>query len=309
VSDDGRRIVTGSTAPVLHAAIEAGGTKFRVAVGHGTDIEDDTTIPTTTPDETIGATLDFLATHRGRLAACGIAAFGPLHLDPASDDYGTVGRTPKPGWTGADLLGRIRDGLGVPTEIDIDVGGAALGEWTWGAARGLDTFVYVTVGTGIGGGVFVDGTVHHGLGHPETGHVVVAQEPDDDYPGHCPYHGICLEGMAAGPAIADRWGAPGGDLVDRDEVWDLEARYLAQGMRTYTYMLAPRRILLGGGVMQTPGLLDRVRAHLGTTLAGYVTSEALDGDLGDYLVAPELGQDAGLYGAFALAQRAAHPAD
>lgn len=297
-----------SERPRLHAAIEAGGTKFRVAVGVGLQIEADTTVPTTTPEETIGATMEFLGGFADRIVAGGIAAFGPLDLDPASPSYGSITVTPKPGWKDTDLLGRIRSALGVPTAIDIDVGGAALGEWTWGAARGLDSFLYVTVGTGIGGGVFIDGATHHGLGHPETGHIVVAREPDDDFPGTCPYHGACLEGMASGPAVAHRWGASGRDLAGRDDVLDLEARYLAQAMRTFTYTLAPQRILLGGGVLQMPGLLARVRAHLRHDLGGYVTSPSLDGDLTGYLVAPELGQDAGLYGAFALAA-AADPAN
>ena len=285
------------------AAIEAGGTKFRVAVARGRDIVADTTIPTTTPEETISATIEFIR-GAGPVRSAGIASFGPLDLDPSSSTYGSITATPKPYWSGTPLLARIRDALGVPTKIDIDVGGAALGEWRWGAAAGLSDFVYLTVGTGIGGAVVIDDKVHHGLGHPEMGHIALERVEGDDYAGGCPFHGSCLEGMAAGPAIKARWGSPAAELASRPEVWELEAIYLAEALRTYTYTLAPQRIIVGGGVMQQPGLLELVRKKLAEQLGGYVTSETLRGDLGEYVVAPAFGQDAGLVGAIALAMDA-----
>ena len=287
-----------------YAALEAGGTKFRVAIARGRDIVTDTTIPTTTPDETLGAAIDFVRTW-GDVDAVGIACFGPLDLDRSSPTHGSITATPKPHWSNTPVLARIEEQLGVPTAIDIDVGGAALGEWRWGAAQGLDHFIYITVGTGFGAGVFIDGKVHHGMGHPEMGHITLERVPGDEYPGHCPFHGACLEGMAAGPAIANRWGSPGAELTDRAEVWELEATYLAQALRTFTYVVAPQRILLGGGVMQTEGLLELVRAKTIQQLAGYMTDDSLRSLLEEYVVAPAFGQDAGLIGAIALAMEAA----
>ena len=285
------------------AAVEAGGTKFRVAVAAGQRLLADTTIPTTTPAETIGASIEFIQHSGYSIEALGIACFGPVDLEVGSAAFGSITATPKPEWSNTDVKGRFEEALGLSVGFDIDVGGAALGEWRWGAARGYDCFVYLTVGTGIGGGLFINGRVHHGLGHPEMGHIVVTREPGDVFPGQCPFHGDCLEGMACGPAISARWNARLRDLGDRDEIWDLEARYLAQGLRTFTYVLAPQRILLGGGVMQHEGLLDRVREYLAAGLSGYRTSRHLKGSLVEYVVAPELGQDAGLYGAIALAHQ------
>ncbi|MDR9450069.1 MAG: ROK family protein [Acidimicrobiia bacterium] len=282
-------------------AIEAGGTKWRVAIGRSPDLIADSTIPTADPNETIGACIEFIRDTGLPVAGVGIAAFGPLDLDPSSDTYGFITDTPKPGWSHANIKSRIESALGLPAVIDLDVGGAALGEGWWGAGRDLDVFVYVTVGTGLGGAVLRHGRTFHHRGHPEMGHVSVEREHGDTYPGSCPFHRTCLEGMAAGPAIRLRWGRPGSELSARPEVWDLEARYLAQGMRTYTYTIVPQRIILGGGVMQQPGLLGLVRKYLQERLAGYGPAPA---DLNDYLVAPKLGQDAGVIGAIALARDA-----
>lgn len=287
-----------------YAAVEAGGTKFRVAIARSRDIVTDTTIPTTTPEATLGATIDFIR-EWGTVDAVGIACFGPLDLDTSSPTYGSITATPKPDWSNTPVLEKIRQELGVPTAIDIDVGGAALGEWRWGAAQGLEHFIYVTVGTGLGAALFVDGSVHHGMGHPEMGHISLERIPGDEYRGHCPFHGACLEGMVAGPAIEDRWGAPGSELIDRAEVWELEAAYLARAIRTFTYVVAPQKVLLGGGVMQTEGLLELVRVKTIQQLAGYVTDGSLRSSLEDYVVAPALGQDAGLIGAIALAMEVA----
>ena len=294
----------GNMKDAYYAAIEAGGTKVRVAVSRGRDLVADTTIPTTTPEATLGAAIDFVHDW-GEVSAAGISCFGPLDLDPSSATYGSITVTPKPYWSNTPVLATIQDRLGVPAAIDVDVGGAALGEWRWGAAQGLEHFIYITVGTGFGAGVFIDGKVHHGMGHPEMGHIALERVAGDDYPGHCPFHGACLEGMAAGPAIGDRWGAPGSELADRADVWDLEATYLAQALRTFTYVVAPQRILLGGGVMQQAGLIGLVRDKLAEQLNGYVTTDALGGSLEEYVVAPAFGQDAGLFGAIALAMLAA----
>ena len=287
-----------------YAAIEAGGTKFRVAIARGREVVADTTIPTTTPDETLGATIDFIR-EWGAVTSVGIACFGPLDLDKSSPTFGSITITPKPHWSGTPVLRRVSAELGAPVGIDVDVAGAALGEWRWGIARGLSDFVYITVGTGFGAGVFIDGKVHHGLGHPEIGHIVLERSADDDYAGHCPFHAACLEGMAAGPAIEERWGAAGRTLSDRREVWELEATYLAQALRTLSYTVAPQRIILGGGVMQQNGLLELVRSKLIEQMNGYATSELLRGSLDEYVVSPVFGQDAGLVGAIALAMKAA----
>jgi fructokinase len=283
-----------------YAAIEAGGTKWRVAVGRSPDLVAETTVPTTDPDTTISACVDFVRSSGYAIAGVGIASFGPVDLVPTSKTFGFITATPKPGWSNTDVKGRIETALGVPSVIDVDVGGAALGEWMWGAGRGLASLVYVTVGTGFGAAHLQYGRTFHENGHPEMGHITVEREAGDTFTGSCPFHGACLEGMAAGPALQARWGRPGPELGERPEVWDLEARYLAQAMRTFAYMLAPRVIILGGGVMQQPGLLQMVGDRLGERLAGYGNAP---GNLAEFIVAPELGQDAGLIGAIALARR------
>lgn len=228
----------------------------------------------------------------------GIASFGPLDLNPTSHTYGFIKTTPKPGWSNTDVKGRIERELGIPAAIEIDVGGAALGEAWWGAGRGLDSFVYVTVGTGIGAALLRSGQTSHEHGHPEMGHISVERETEDAFAGVCPFHRSCLEGMAAGPAIRARWGVPSTELNDRAEVWDLEARYLAQGLATYAYTLVPQRIIVGGGIMQQPGLLELVRKRLAERINGYGPAPP---DVESFVVPPELGQDAGLIGAIALA--------
>ena len=283
-----------------YAAIEAGGTKWRVAVGRSPDLVAETTVPTTDPDTTISACVDFVRSSGYAVAGVGIASFGPVDLVPTSKTFGFITATPKPGWSNTDVKGRIEAALGVPSVVDVDVGGAALGEWMWGAGRGLDSLVYVTVGTGLGGAHLQHGRTFHENGHPEMGHITVEREAGDTFKGSCPFHGACLEGMAAGPALQARWGRPGPELGDRPEVWDLEARYLAQAMRAFAYMLAPQQIILGGGVMQQPGLLRMVGDRLGERLAGYGNAPE---NLHEIIVAPGLGQDAGLIGAIALARR------
>jgi fructokinase len=237
------------------------------------------------------------------LEALGIGAFGPLDVRRDSPTWGTITTTPKPGWRDTDLVGPPAAALGVPVVIDTDVNVAALGEWRHGGARGLDTFCYLTVGTGIGGGVFANRRVVHGLMHPEVGHMTVPHDRGrDPFPGCCPYHGDCLEGLASGTALRERWGAPGEELSD-PAVWELEAEYLALGLMNVVMVVSAERIVLGGGVGRTPGLLPLVRARLRDLLAGYVDHPALE-EIDDYLVPPALGPRAGVIGAIELGRAA-----
>ncbi len=294
--------------PGRWGAIEAGGTKTICLVGSDPDhIVAQTRIPTGEPTGTLAQVLAFFeqeVASGGPLAAIGIASFGPLELRRSHPRYGFITTSPKPGWSDVDLVGPIRSALGVPVGFDTDVNAAALGEGRWGAARGLDTFVYLTVGTGIGAGAVVAGRVSHGLGHPEMGHLSVPRHPGDDFAGVCPFHGDCLEGMASGPAVAARWGCPaerleGGHLRAASQ---LEAAYLAAGLRNIVYALAPQRIVIGGGVAGLPELFPLLRAHLSAGLARYpgLPEHAAD----DFVAAATLGSLAGALGAFVLADRA-----
>jgi fructokinase len=296
-------------APLL-AGVEAGGTKFACAVGTGPDdLRAEARIPTTTPAETLARVAAFLrdaAREHGPVAALGVACFGPADVDPDSPAWGRITSTPKAGWRDTDVLGPLRAALpGLPAAFDTDVNGAALGEGRWGAAVGLRDFVYVTVGTGIGGGAVVDGRPVHGLLHPEMGHVPVARDPArDPFRGGCPFHGDCLEGLASGPAMEARWGRPPRELHGHPEAWALEADYLAAGLASVVMVLSPRRVILGGGVMEATGLLDLVRPRLAARLNGYLRHPALRGDLRDFLVAPALGARSGVLGAMAMAEGA-----
>jgi len=292
-------------SPLL-GGIEAGGTKFVCAMGTaGEDIRAETQIPTTTPDETLGRAIAFfqeaVATH-GTLAAMGIASFGPVARDPAAPDWGHITATPKPGWSETDIAGAVGRALDLPVAFETDVGGAALGEGLLGAARGLSDFVYVTVGTGIGGGAVAGGRLVHGLVHPEIGHLPVRRRLDgDDWPGICPYHGDCLEGLASGPAIKARWSRPAGELPGDHAAWDYEAAYLAEICVALTVILSPERIVLGGGVMQQRHLLPRIRERTRALIGDYIAHERLKGDLESYIVPPGLGPRSGIAGALAMA--------
>lgn len=288
-----------SAAP-LFGLIEAGGTKFIVGVARGHDILATTRIPTTTPAETMGATIAFLqaqvAVH-GPLASIGVASFGPLVLDPTRPDWGHVGKTPKPGWSGADIAPLLGRSFGCPVGIDTDVNGAALAEYLWGAGQGQTSVIYITIGTGLGGGAVIDGKILHGVGHPEMGHFRPARHPDDmDFKGVCAFHGDCLEGLACGPAVIARWGKSLSELGPDHPSHDIIAHYLAQVVVTLQAIFEPGRIILGGGVMGTPGLIARVRAAAMAQGAGYFVSNA-----GEIVVRPGLGDEAGLRGALALA--------
>jgi fructokinase len=292
----------------LWGGIEAGGTKTVCAVGTGPDdLRAEVRFPTTTPGETIQRAVHFFREQAQEqpLVAIGIASFGPLDLDPQSPRFGCITSTPKPGWAYTDLAGSVRRGLDAPVGLDTDVNAAALGEYQWGAARGLDDFVYLTVGTGIGGGAMVNGRLVHGLSHPEMGHIRIPHERDrDPFDGACPYHGDCLEGLAAGPALEARWGKPGATLAEDHPAWPLEAEYLALGLVNLICTLLPQRFIMGGGIMQQPRLLPLVRRRVQQLLHGYLQAPQILDQIDEYIVPPGLGNRAGVLGAIALAQRA-----
>jgi fructokinase len=278
----------------VYGGIETGGTTWKCAIGTGPDdLRAETTFPTTAPEETLDRAVAFFRSGEP-IAALGIGSFGPVDLRPGSPSWGFVTTTPKPGWADTDVAPELGRRLGVPVAFDTDVNAAALGEHRWGAARGLDTFVYLTIGTGIGGGLMAGGQLVHGFTHPEFGHLLVPHDPTDPFPGFCPYHGDCWEGLAAGPAIEARWGKPAEELLDTREVWELEARYVALGLVSVIAILSPQRIVIGGGVGAAPPLLRLVRRRVDELLNGYVRAPEL--------VRPALGARSGVLGAIALAQ-------
>ena len=290
----------------MFGAIEAGGTKFVCAVGTEPDNLVVTQLPTTSPEDTTSRAVAFLREHSGgRLQAVGVGSFGPVDLCPSSPTFGYVTSTPKAGWQNYDFAGAVRRSLGVPVGFDTDVDAAALGEARWGAAQSVSDFLYLTVGTGIGGGVIVNGQILHGLVHPEVGHIRIPHDWNrDPYEGCCPFHGDCLEGLAAGPAMEKRWGKPARDLPAEHPAWALEAHYLALGLANWVCTLSPKRMVVGGGVMQQHWLFPLVRAELLRILNGYVRSKDLIENVEQYVVPPKLGNRSGIAGALVLAQQA-----
>ncbi|MFB4212101.1 ROK family protein [Shouchella sp. JSM 1781072] len=283
---------------VRYGGLEAGGTKMICVVTDEAGVWlDRLTIPTLTPEETVPPIVAFFK--KNGITSLGIGSFGPLDLKEGSDTYGSLASTPKKGWKGYPLLDAFNE-LNVPIEITTDVNGAALAEATKGAAKGLDSCMYITVGTGIGAGAVVNGNVLEGLSHPEMGHVPVKPHKDDSFQGHCPYHGTCAEGMAAGPAIEARWGKAGIELAGDDKVWQLEAYYLAQAIAAYTYVLSPKKVIIGGGVMKQKQLYALIREELVQQLNGYMDI----GNPDDYVVPPGLHEHAGIEGALLLARQA-----
>ena len=294
----------------LFGGIEAGGTKFVCAVGTGPDnLRAEVRIPTTTPEETLPKVIDFFARQQdkeGRLAAIGIGAFGPVDVRQKSDTFGWFLDTPKPGWQQIDFAGMVKRKLNVPVGFDTDVNVAALGENKWGNAQGLDTFIYLTVGTGIGGGGMVSGRPIRGLLHPEMGHIFIPHDRSaDPFPGTCPFHQDCLEGLASGFAMEKRWGQKGIELPIDHPAWALEANYLATGLANFTLILSPERIILGGGVMEQKQLLGMVRSQVQAKLNDYLAVPKITSEIEDYIVPPGLGNRSGIMGAFALAQQTA----
>jgi len=297
------------TERARYGGIEAGGTKFLCLIGSGPDdVVASRRIEVGAPAETIGAAIAFLreALDAGvPLGAIGIGSFGPVELRPGHPHYGSITATPKPTWAGTDIVGPVSAAFGLPVGFDTDVNAAALGEGRWGAARGLRSFVYLTVGTGIGGGAVVDGGVLHGLGHPEMGHVAVPRRPGDDFVGNCPFHGNCLEGMASGSAIAARYGRRAETLAGPEaaEVAALAGFYLAAGIRSIVYALAPERVVIGGGLGSMPGVVEDARRELKAQLAGY-PGVPEHGEPA-FLARAELGDMAGPLGTLLLAEAAA----
>ena len=289
----------------LFGGIEAGGTKFVCAVGSGPgQLASETRIATTTPDETLEQVVQFFrpAVTAGTIRHIGVGSFGPLDLDPASSTFGFITATPKPGWSNIDLVGRLQRELKIPVALDTDVNAAALGEFTWGASKGVDPTLYLTIGTGIGGGLVKDGKPFHGMLHPEMGHVPLPHDLQrDSFPGACPFHGDCFEGLASGPAIARRLGRPAQELPDDHPFWVTEALYIALALQGFIVTLSPRRIVLGGGIMQRSFLLGMVRQQVLRLLNGYVRHPDLLEHIDDYVVAPLLGSRSGVLGAIALA--------
>lgn len=292
-----------------YGGIEGGGTKFVCVVASGPDdIIAETRFPTTTPEETLGRTIAFFQEEAARepLESVGFASFGPVDLEPGSPTYGHITSTPKPGWAFTDVVGPVQAALGIPVAFETDVNAAALGEFTWGAGVGIDPLVYFTIGTGIGAGVIVNGAPLHGLVHPETGHIHVAHDlQKDPFPGRCPYHGDCFEGLASGPAMGDRWGVRAETLPPDHPAWELEAGYIASALADQIYSLSPRRIILGGGVMQQPVLFPMIRQKVLEFLNNYIYSTTITANIETYIVPPGLGGRAGVMGAVALAQQTA----
>lgn len=284
---------------MLIGGIEAGGTKMVCAVGDENGvIRDRVSFPTRQPKETFE---DMISYYRNwDIQALGVGCFGPLDLNKASETYGYITRTPKAGWENCDVVGTFRNALNVPVGFDTDVNGAILGEVTWGAAKGAESAIYITVGTGVGVGVYVNGGLLHGLVHPEGGHILIERHPKDTYKGRCPFHGNCIEGLASGPAVEERWGRKGIELADRDEVWELEAYYVAQAITDYIMVYSPQKIILWGGIMHQEKLFGMIRKEVQRLLNGYVSHKAILENIDDYIVPPALGEDPGIMGAIKL---------
>lgn len=299
------------TSEQYFGGIEAGGTKFNCIVARSPgEVLGEVRFPTTSPDETLQRVIEFFSpfVRAGDVYSIGIGTFGPCDLTPGSPTFGFITSTPKPGWQNTDIAGPIHAALGVDVTIDTDVNAAALGEFTWGATIGLETSLYLTIGTGIGGGLIVGGKSLHGLHHPEMGHIRIPHDRvRDPFPGSCPFHADCFEGLASGPAIQGRFGRRGETLPEDHAFWQLEAEYIAAAVSNYVLVLSPLRIVLGGGIMQRQHLLDMVRRGVVRFLAGYVNHSAITRDIDEFIVPPALGQRSGMLGAIALAHAASHP--
>ena len=292
----------------VYGGVETGGTWCVCALGSGPDdlvaVEK---FPTTTPDETLARIIAFFRAHP-MPAAIGIGSFGPVDVDPGSPMWGYVTTTPKPGWQHTPVAPVIREQLSVPVVFETDVASSALGEHRWGAGHGQPTLCYLTVGTGIGAGLLIDGRPLHGLLHPEVGHLRVPHDRDrDPFPGSCPVHGDCWEGLASGDALGKRWTGSPREFPDDHPAWALEADYVALGILSIVCVVSPHRVIVGGGVMERSIMLPMVRDRLRALLGGYLDTPMLTDDLGRYIVAPALGDDAGVLGAIALASAAAPP--
>lgn len=297
---------------MLYGALEAGGTKMICAVGNENgQILDQVSIPTSTPDETMPkiieyfkAKLDDSLPDDEKIKALGIACFGPVDVRKESKTYGNILNTPKIAWRNFPILKTLKDALGdIPMGFDTDVTGSLLGEATWGAAKGLSDAIYITIGTGIGMGAISGGNPVHGMLHPEAGHLIMSRVSGDDYKGHCPSHGACFEGMASGPAIEDRWGKSAKELADSPEVWELEAKYIAQALTDILLVLSPQKIILGGGVMEQAQLFPLVRKYVLEYVNEYIDTKQLR-NINSFITPAALNGNQGIMGAVKLAAMA-----
>ena len=284
---------------MLYGALEAGGTKMVCAIGdENGKILERTKIPTTTPEETMPPIFDFFK-DKG-IAAIGIACFGPIDLNKDSKTYGSITSTPKKGWSGYNIVEETKKALGIPVGFDTDVNGSMLGEATWGCARGVSDAIYLTIGTGVGGGVISNGKLLHGMLHPEVGHIRLPRVEGDPGKSVCPFHDNCLEGLAAGPSIKARWGVSADQLADRAEVWEIESEYIATALMSYALILSPQKIILGGGVMHQEQLFPLIRKKFKELVNGYIVTKEME-DLDNYIVPASLNDDQGIMGAVKLA--------
>ena len=287
----------------IMAAVEAGGTKFNCGLGdENGNIIDQVSIPTTTPEETMKKVIEYFKDKK--FDVMGVGSFGPIDPIKGSKTYGHITKTPKAYWSDYNLIGELKKHFDVPMEFDTDVNGAALAEAWWGAGKGFKNVMYITVGTGIGAGATVDGKMLQGLTHPEMGHISVKRHPEDTFEGTCSFHGDCLEGMAAGPAIEKRWGKKGIELAEDNRVWEMEAYYLSQALVNYILILSPEKIIIGGGVMKQKQLFPLIHKNVKEMLNGYVDKKEILEDIENYIIYPGLGDYAGFIGSFALGKLA-----
>lgn len=291
----------------LFGGIEAGGTKFVCAVGSSPeDLSEPYRFGTTAPTETIGRIIKYFQEQnkKNKISAIGIGSFGPVDLKKDSSTYGYITSTPKLKWQNTNFYGKIKEAFNIPVGFDTDVNAAALGEHQWGAARGVEDFIYITIGTGIGGGGMINGKFLHGLIHPEMGHIFIPHDKKaDPYEGKCPFHKNCFEGLASGTAIKDRWGMSGEKLEKEHPAWELEAKYISLAAINYICILSPQRIVLGGGVMKQKQMMPLVHKTVKTLLNNYIQVPEITKNIEKYIVLPELGDNAGVLGAIALAER------
>ena len=283
-------------------ALEAGGTKMVCAIGDESGkIYEQVSIPTETPEITMPKLISYF--EERKIEALGIGCFGPIDPDKKSETYGYITSTPKLAWADYNIVGTMEKSLMIPVGFDTDVNGSVLGEVTFGQAKGKNCVVYVTIGTGVGAGIYIEGKLLHGMLHPEAGHILLTQRQDDTYEGTCPYHKTCLEGLAAGPAIEARWGRKAVELKDDARVWDLEAYYIAQAIVNYILILSPQMIILGGGVMHQEQLFPKIRSYVKKMMNGYIKTKEM-ADLDHYIVPASLHDDQGIMGALELGRRA-----
>lgn len=295
-----KRLSYGGTYYMLFGALEAGGTKMVLAIGdENGQILEQVSIPTETPSVTLPKIIEYFKSKD--IAALGIGSFGPVDLNKHSATYGYITSTPKLAWRNCNIVGTLKNELSIPIGFDTDVNGSALGEATWGSTKGLASSIYITIGTGVGVGVYQNGTLMHGMLHPEAGHILLSKHPDDAFEGVCPYHPNCLEGLASGPSIEKRWGKKAIELKDTLEVWEIEAFYLAQAIVNYIVTLSPHRIILGGGVMHQEQLFPLIRKKVAELLNDYIQTPELK-DLDQYIVPAALNDNQGIMGCIQLAK-------